>query len=331
MKMRFIRRYILFFASISIALGGCEEVGVSTESDDGVVAEFKMSESESDIILPVTIDGSSYNFILDTGCGATIFGKNARQSLGTKVRTQKLHTIRGINFEAEVYKSPTEFMIDSLPVLVDEVLYIDDFKKYDMGDNCDGIIGMDVLKDYVIKLDFIGSRVQFIRSGYKSMDSNHEVSMGNKPNYENVVMPYVPSKVMGHKVDFLIDTGFPHPYVGYLQDSIFEKILKESACETQEAIVDDQAEQSIVARISFDNMDVGPVFLLKRHTSVVGIKFLRVFDSVTFYFPEKKVGFRYSKFNVVESNKDTMTKELETPGESKVLHPESNMKGETNE
>ena len=274
-----------------------------SEWGNGIVAEFQISKSDSAIMLPTKINGNDYNFILDTGSDMTIFSSKVRQTLGAKIRAQSIWRFTGFFIDTEVYKPPKEFMIGPLPVLVEEVLYLDDFKKYGMSENLDGVIGMDFLKNYIVKLDFDIGKAQFVRPDYKYKNNTQKFDIvlngANKPFLKNSIVPYLSTKVNNHEVRFLIDTGFPHPQIGYLQDDIFQIILKKQTSSTIEVLINEKSEQGVLAEISFGKYNINPVVLLSRHSSILGIDFLRLCGTVIFDFPGKKISFHSKSYDSI--------------------------------
>lgn len=261
-----------------------------------IIAEFSFSKTDSSIILPVKLNGQNYQFVLDTGAGVTIFSKRTRSALGEPVGTQKLQKITGFFFIADIYEPPKDFRIGSLPIHVNTVLYIDDFKKYEMGENIDGIVGMDILQNYTIKLDFIKGKVQFFsRNCEYKKDAHQNDFLSTSPTSNLQCMsPHLSAKVDGHKVDFLIDTGLPHPHIAYLENKIFDELFRQNASKLKKVCMGEEVEQGVPANISFDKYCIGPLVFVKRHMSVIGLEFLRLFDSIIFDFPDKSISF-YSK------------------------------------
>jgi hypothetical protein len=161
---------------------------------------------------------------------------------------------------------------------------------------------MDVLNKYIIKINFHDGKVQFIHSNYKLKNHRQQFDIivnQSNPFLKNCMIPHIATSVNKHAVNFLIDTGFPHRYIGYLEDDVFQKIFKEDISAHKEVSVNETREIGILGNISLDKFDIGPIVFLGRHTSVLGMDFLRLFDTVIFNFPGKKLSFDPKSYNSI--------------------------------
>jgi predicted aspartyl protease len=146
--------------------------------------------------VPVRVSGQTNYFLVDTGTSATALDTRFRDRLG-EVRNQW----DGHNF----YRSP-EIRMQDVRLGVDEVFCMD-MKMFRMitGEPCDGVLGMEFLKHYVVELDFERGIVQFAR----------EVPAHTRTNATRVPMKLsnqrhfrIPTALNGKTtLDLLLDTG----------------------------------------------------------------------------------------------------------------------------
>jgi hypothetical protein len=130
-----------------------------------VLDEFRFDPEEGPIIVPVTIKGKSYPFMLDTGCSISLFDESLRPLLGPTLGEASGKTPDG----------PTPIIIVGAPaayvgrqpfpqggfVAVHGV-----FRKVreDHGVKVWGALGMDFLARHVVRIDFDRGRVALLRS-----------------------------------------------------------------------------------------------------------------------------------------------------------------------
>ncbi len=169
-------------------------------SDLEAIESFEVAPRKGSIVLPVTIGGERYNFILDTGSPVTIFDHQLRAKLGEPVGEVAV----GDTLVAKEYKWPgarlgsMDFACETPIISLD----LSDHRER-TGQDFFGIIGSDWLSRRVFELDPDEGRIRFLRP--ISAPPPGTVAL---PIKEVEGMAYVQAEIAGlGKRDFLFDTG----------------------------------------------------------------------------------------------------------------------------
>jgi hypothetical protein len=106
-----------------------------------------LSFFDDDLVIraPITIEGETNFFVVDTGALATALDVQHRSKLGPITKR-----IAGQDF----YKAP-KMLVGATPVDLSEI-FVTDLTMFRQitGERCDGILGMDFLSTVVVELDF---------------------------------------------------------------------------------------------------------------------------------------------------------------------------------
>jgi len=115
------------------------------------------------MLVPVSINGTSYSFILDTGSACVLFGPRLRGTLGTPSGEMKVATGGSKQVTVQLFPPPEAFLGDiNLQDGGRPIVYVDFDFANDYGLPCDGIIGMTVLCRYVVQIDYPNSTVRIM-------------------------------------------------------------------------------------------------------------------------------------------------------------------------
>ena len=109
-------------------------------------------------------NGKELLFVLDTGCPWTILDKSLEPELGRRTGIRWLHYGWLPNTFAKTYKSPKLYLGDT-PLKLGGSIATDDMQRMSFGagrPKCDGILGMDCLRNYCIQLDFTTNKIHFL-------------------------------------------------------------------------------------------------------------------------------------------------------------------------
>lgn len=109
-------------------------------------------------------NGKELLFILDTGCPWTILDKSLEPELGRRTGIRWLNYGWLPNTFAKAYKSPKLYLGDTQMKLGGSIA-TDDMQRMSFGagrPKCDGILGLDCLRNYCIQLDFAAKRIRFL-------------------------------------------------------------------------------------------------------------------------------------------------------------------------
>jgi len=100
--------------------------------------------------------GEELGFIVDSGSPATVFDKSLERVLGKRVGTLPMSKIGERWQKANAFRAP-KIYLGGAELKTDPLVYAYDFKRQFMG-----ILGMDVLRNYCVQLDFKAGRMRFL-------------------------------------------------------------------------------------------------------------------------------------------------------------------------
>lgn len=108
-------------------------------------------------------DGEKFPFIVDTGAPVTVFDKSLEPLLGQRLDTGRFWNF-GVAHEMSVYAAPKLYLGDSRLISGTNLVATFDCRRYlkDAGEPIRGILGMDVLGNYCIQLDFQKETMRFL-------------------------------------------------------------------------------------------------------------------------------------------------------------------------
>ena len=160
MKNRLIIYVML--AVIWTGVGSCRTLPDSNSmpaAPDGVIAEFAIGDQNDSIFVPVVFKGIERNFELDTGASHTVFDVAFRDDIGDPVQS-RIGLTAGDPIQGTLYHAP-EAWVGPLNLKQAETVLCHDLKMLSMvvGKRIDGILGMNFLKRYIVRIDFDSGRL----------------------------------------------------------------------------------------------------------------------------------------------------------------------------
>ncbi len=289
--------FLSIFVTLS-SLMGCanEQANISDKPvKNNIISQIQFPRNSKFILIPVRFNGKKYQFVLDTGSTYTTFDISLKEQLGwwpilfpPKARTADGKTIK-IEFRrcrrayfGGLYKK--DFTVDVM-----DLTYLSKIA----GRRIDGIIGMKLLKDHVMQIDFRNNIVSFLRSSNKNTHSGWEADLSFKRG-----LTFIKGEIEDISVNFLIDTGFTDSYFGgLLESSVIEKLNSKTILAAQGDKASSLAgpmnfnqRKSIIAKLCFNQVEYENAFFAEHNQSILGLGFLSR-HVVTFDFPKKKVYF----------------------------------------
>jgi hypothetical protein len=123
-------------------------------SDKKVLERFAVHGDGDWLIVPVTIEGKTYPFVLDTGCTCSIFDTSFRSLMGPRMDSRDLQGVHA-RVVIDFYKPPQAY-IGKLPFPRDGLVGMRDLSQFRAvsGHDIRGFLGLDFLFKYVIDIDF---------------------------------------------------------------------------------------------------------------------------------------------------------------------------------
>jgi hypothetical protein len=190
--------------------------------DGGVLERFTISGDGDPLIVPVTIKGRQYPFMVDTGASRTIYDTSLRHLLGSSRGRVNLKGVRG---EASLERfGPPDAFVGSLPLPRIEPIYAADLSGFRESSELEvrGMLGMDFLKHHIMRIDFDAHTLTFDRS----IGSEPGLSLPLHSN-EMTDRPYVDAYVSGCDLPhpFQVDTG-ALGVDGLLAENLYERLSR---------------------------------------------------------------------------------------------------------
>tara|TARA_R100001132_G_scaffold27371_1_gene32767 strand:- start:1333 stop:2385 length:1053 start_codon:yes stop_codon:yes gene_type:complete len=192
-----------------------------------MIQEFDVDRGGEYLLLPFTLNGKTYQFVLDTGTEITVLDVALRDELGKQIGQVKLKAPNG-HSTANIYQAPLAFVGK---LKFGETGYVICSDLIDMrrtsGKNVYGILGMDFLQNYVVQIDFDRGKVRIMD------DVEHSTESLGKPVRIGFIRKSPPFVIAGptsdHVSPFLIDTG--SNATGTLASNIFDDLKKKNELE----------------------------------------------------------------------------------------------------
>lgn len=142
-----------FFAAASIVF---QYLVSPTQAQPSLVIsqQVRMIDEGTLIRVPVRVFGRTNYFIVDTGSTLSAFDSSSEAKLGTPLDEVRQENALADGVKTKIYAAPDIFLGES-KLDVGRVSCSDlSLGRLITGEPCDGILGMDVLKDYTVVLIF---------------------------------------------------------------------------------------------------------------------------------------------------------------------------------
>jgi len=287
---------------------GCATIPDSysdTCTEPEVLAEFKIEGGAKPILLPVTLDGEEYLFCLDTGSTTTIFDASLKDKLGKRfLWPKKGKAAGGKTIEAELFRIPQAYL-GPLNMRDCGLIAVIDLELLSpaLARKAQGIIGMDFLKKYVVRIDFDTATVSFLKSkrdtgifSFLQPEKNEHPEWGQPLSikYEFLSgLPLVKGRIADDiPVNFMIDTGHVIPKVdGNLKSRIFNNISSKVELKTKK----DSNKTAVIDNFSIGSFEYRDAIFHESNYSSLGMGFLRR-HLVTFDFPNRQMYLKKGRY-----------------------------------
>ena len=309
---------LLTFSLAGLLVCGACERKAADHYERQILAEFPIPQNQP-ILLPVTFRDTEYMFFFDTGSGITIFDTSFRQHLGGKKQTVEFTNALGEVTTGDVFDAPDAFLgplklRDCGQVLCADLQGFRSVLKEEFNiSRYDGIIGMDLLKNYVIQMDFDNGRLLFLKpADLPDPDWGqpfHLDYVGRTPHVMAIVLDNI-------HISFMLDTA----YCSYnsLRTEAVEEILRADPNLCYDGGAEEWGVVPVKKRsIRVSNLSIGPfgyrnLIFSEGYFSILGPYFLSR-HRVTFDFPRNTLYLRKGKeFDRIDYNMTTLR--LRKPG-----------------
>jgi hypothetical protein len=191
--------------------------------DAGVLERFEVLGDGDGLLVPVTIRGKTYRFLVDTGASTTMYDLSLRGLLG---QPRGKETIAGaaVDVAVQQFEAPEAF-VGKLPLPREEPVYAPDLGRLRQvsGHPIQGVVGMDFLRRYVVRIDFDAGVLTLQRRA--GADPGEAIPLHTDANFRNAF--FVEGDVVGSgpAESFLVDTGFCGSGAGALQADLYDSLV----------------------------------------------------------------------------------------------------------
>jgi predicted aspartyl protease len=272
-----------------------------------VLFETKLGKALDAVLLPVTIEGKSYSFLLDTGSTFTVFDKSLEPLLGNPLQIrQKTETAADKAMSLSFFK-PIDVMLGKLNLKTKlPFLTVDlKFASKVLGRDFQGVIGMSFIHKYIWKLDFDQKIIKVLSSNSKITSDNYDTSINILAAYKGV--PVIKVELIENSIPFLIDTGDTGS--GRLTKGVIDLLIEKKLI--SDVALDEMVTASrvhLTRRVRVNHFNVGSLKYsnLLMHESLqnaIGMRFLKRHVSVL-DFPNKHLYLRKGLYSLMLDRED---------------------------
>jgi predicted aspartyl protease len=169
------------------------------------VAEIPFRRDGHSIVLTLRLNDSDrdLSFLLDTGADGMAIRKTLADSLGIVSKYAQRASIVGGHTQVNISSGNRVHLTDSLSLTQQNIAIFDEVRH-----NMDGIIGLNLIKSYITKIDFDEQKISLYNFG-DLQHADTEVVVPFKMHGGLVLVPSVLSLTEdgAQRADFLFDTG----------------------------------------------------------------------------------------------------------------------------
>jgi predicted aspartyl protease len=255
-----------------------------------VLEEFDIGTDEGPILVPVTIAGKQYPFLLDTGATHIGYDRSLRHLLGKSLAKRTLNSPAGP--VAVEFAMPPKAALGKLPLPADTPAMVDDLRRFSdaMGVRIYGILGLDFLGAHAVRIDFERGRLSFLRRGFARQGRS-------VPLKRDGGVAYVEADIVGAGPPevFLIDTACAGFVSVSLNPGVYDVLARLGRVKTTGEIVTETARgrgeerSGRLDRLSIGRFEArGLVAMRGQNYSVLGLHFWARYTT-TFDFPARKL------------------------------------------
>jgi hypothetical protein len=181
------------------------------------------------LTVPVELQGKTYLFALDTGASRTVCDSSLAPLLGEPLGTEEILTALGT--AAVPRYPPPGIRLGKLSLRKGDYVYATDLRRVREVSDTEvfGLLGMDVLRDHIFRVDPDRGEVVFLRSAGPDAGRRLPVTIGDASGPQSVGgIPYVEADVAGMvwPERFQIDTGMIGFGSGDLRPEAYDVLVR---------------------------------------------------------------------------------------------------------
>ncbi len=278
-------------------VGGCRTLPDSNSipaAPDGVIAEFAIGDQDGPIFVPVVFKGIERNFVLDTGATHTFFDIAFRDDLGDPVQSGEIATA-GDPIQGTLYHAP-EARVGPLNLKQAETVICYDHRMISMvvGKRIDGILGMNFLKRYIVRIDFDNGKLILLDP--KTLPSPLWGEVVEIHRHKMGVF-LTQARILDADTAMLIDTGYNG--TGTLLKKLFDYVRKAQGGRTATSLGETASGTVSSQMIRLQRLTVGSrrysnVLVDEGNSNMLGLEFLAR-HVVTLDFPRERMYLKKGK------------------------------------
>jgi hypothetical protein len=177
-----------------------QESSQATHVQQSPVEQFSVANDGDVLLLPVTFEGKTFLFALDTGSFLTVYDSSLL--LGQPRQRTRVETASGDKL-IELFDSPNA-TVGKLSLRAGSFVLRSDLSLFRQvsGHDISGILGMDFLSRYIVQIDFDSGKLSFLHSASEELGERLPIYRQKEGPCINVDVPG-----LGRSEKFLIDTG----------------------------------------------------------------------------------------------------------------------------
>ena len=257
--------------------------------------EFQIGRSGRLILLPIKVDGATYSFLLDTGAIRSGFDSSMRPLLGEPRGTQVLQTFAGLK-KVEVFDWPVATLGEQTLRTRTPVACVDFAElRRASNENIYGVIGMDVLRDNRILIDFDRGLLRFLERSPGSLSE-----LGTKIPVE---LTHDGSPILSARItedvaeNLLVDTGAQG---NSLRADLFDQLIDSDQIRLGSQFTSNTVAGQVSGnRGTLRQVTIGPfeqrdLRVSRLNISSIGLRYLSRFQ-IIFDFPAKSAYLKRSR------------------------------------
>lgn len=259
-----------------------------------VIEEYDVGRDPEVLLVPVTVEGERMWFVVDTGCATSVLDLTFLPLLGAPVGEARTPTAAR-DISVKLYAPPNALLGGVSLKEAGPVMCLDLGMFWCIaGRPIAGIIGMGLLRKYVLQLDSDNGKLRLL-APVAGVQNEWGAPLGLF--YGIGGLPCVRGCISGTEVTFIVDTGANNS--GDLDAGLFDRFVGGAEASTTGALVETAAGTSRTIKGRLPSLSLGghvyrDLLFLKGTKTTLGLGFLSR-HCVTLDFPNRRMYLRKGK------------------------------------